>query len=95
MKRQRDSNGCDEKDLCRAARDGNLAQVQKLLQNSALSVNYKSRSTALQLACMGSHLDVAKLLLKNGAFINARTQDGKIALHHACRRDLELSKFLI
>lgn len=72
--------GCSSelnKRLITAAGDGNIGQVNELLQHGA-NVNYKlfdAGTTPLIAAASRGHIDVAEILLAAGAQINA-TDDG-------------------
>ncbi|MCJ1225030.1 hypothetical protein MMC12_001679 [Toensbergia leucococca] len=55
------------------------------------------QGTPLHIAVANGHLDIARLLIKNGACVNAATPElGKTPLHLACSQgDLEMCKFLL
>ncbi len=50
-----------------------------------LKAKYSKRGTALMLAAAGGHFDIVKLLLENGAKVNAETSTGWTALMLASR----------
>lgn len=73
-----------DQQLLEAGRAGDLAAVQNLLANK-VNVNAadpKGR-TALMLAMIGNHADVAKLLLENGADPEVKDGEGKTAVELA------------
>ena len=81
-----------------AAREGNLQEVQRLI-NEGVDVNSKAEDnqTPLHYASWHGHFEVAKLLLANGANINARTKLWNWApLHYASDKGhLEMVKFFL
>lgn len=73
-------------DILSAARAGDTVAVAKFLEANPDAVNARhsfSRRTPLQFATEKDHLDVAELLLKKGADINAQDNMGFTALHWA------------
>jgi ankyrin repeat protein len=74
---------CDE--IHDAARDGDLAKVQALLEHHPDLVFSKDNDgrTPLHAAAMTGHKDVAELLLAKGADVNARDNHGGTPLHAA------------
>jgi len=71
-------------ELCDAAADGELGNVERLLAHGA-EVNAKNSSgmTPLHLAAGNGHKDVAELLLAHGAEVNAKDNFGNTPLHCA------------
>jgi ankyrin repeat protein len=71
-------------ELCDAAADGELGNVERLLAHGA-EVNAKNSSgmTPLHLAAGNGHKDVAELLLAHGAEVNAKNSSGMTPLHLA------------
>jgi len=69
-----------EKQLIRAAEDGQLALVEELLQAGG-NPNAKSDDefTVLMWAAARGHIEVIKSLLESGAEPNARTRKGRTA----------------
>lgn len=71
--------------LLDAAKKGNLARVMKLV--TAENINCRDsqgrNSTPLHLAAGYNNLEVAELLLENGADVNAQDKGGLIPLHNA------------
>lgn len=56
----------------------------------------KTNSTPLRAACFDGHLDIARLLVKNGADIEIANRHGHTCLMIACYKGhLEIVKFLI
>jgi len=52
--------------------------------------------TPLHFAADNNQLEMVKILLKNGALINAKNENGSTALHHAVYHDnAELAQLLI
>jgi hypothetical protein len=84
--------------LCEAAAQGNLDRVRALLSEGAdieATVD-PAGSTALLVACSAGHIQVAKLLLENGADIHARNRAGQNALVMAAEgRHRELADYLM
>src|SRR4030042_3230474 len=68
--------------LIQAAKGGNLAEVQTLLDNGA-DINAKRSTdgvTALMWAALKGHKEIVKLLMEKGADVNAISDDGLTAL---------------
>ena len=68
-----------------ACTNGNVEVVQQLIA-SGLDINephFSTQGTPLHLASIAGKRRVVKLLLKNGALVDAVDQDGRTALHHA------------
>jgi len=73
--------------LHRAARAGNITQVQTLLAKGA-DVNVKDEKgrTALHIAAEWGHTDLVKLLINNGADVNATNKLGDTPLIEAAKK---------
>ncbi|CAM80118.1 ankyrin repeat protein with 6 ankyrin repeats [Orientia tsutsugamushi str. Boryong] len=71
--------------LHRAIKDGDIEKVKHLINNDSTLVNskYKDGITALSVALKYKNLPIAKVLLNNGADINAKNNSGHTALHIA------------
>lgn len=71
-----------------AAEQGYKAIVELLLENDAI-VECKvpsTKDTPLLLACQNGHIDIAHILLKKGADVNAQNCYGNTSAHEAARR---------
>lgn len=72
-----------ERGIWHAAQYGELEKVGKLLHRG-VDVRDRSGYTALHYAARNGHVEVCKLLLRNGADVNAVTKSGcATALHRA------------
>ena len=85
-----------------ACMKGNLTNVNRLLQSSAdldQQTNDKhlyAGSTPLNRSCYEGHLDIVKVLIKGGADVSIKEEDGKDALTNAKRMNhTEIVNFLI
>jgi ankyrin repeat protein len=70
-------------DIWRAARDGNLAEVERLVGEDPSRVNAKqecSMATPLSSAAEEGHIEVVRLLLDQGAAINEQEDYGSTAV---------------
>ncbi|WP_420585590.1 ankyrin repeat domain-containing protein [Ruegeria sp.] len=80
--------------LINAARDGDLAKVESLL-NEGTDVNVKTVATPLYFAAQRGHLDVVELLVSRGADVNIVTDFGT-ALQIAARGNkIEIVELLL
>ena len=68
-----------------AVRQGDDAVVRQLLKNSDLNEDVAAGFTALQSAAMFGRETVVRLLLENGASVDAKDEFGWTALHRAAR----------
>lgn len=71
-----------------AAEQGYKAIVELLLENDAV-VECKvpsTKDTPLLLACQNGHVDIARILLKRGADVNAQNCYGNTSAHEAARK---------
>lgn len=81
----------DENPLVVAARDGNTAEVKRLCESGAYSVNDTAEDgvTALHWAAVNNRLSTCQYLVENGAVVDAKGgQLNGTPLHWACRRGL-------
>jgi uncharacterized protein len=70
--------------LIEAAKQGDLKQVQELLEKGAdINTKDKDGMTALMVACLNGHAEVVKDLLAKGADVNAEAKKGFTALKMA------------
>jgi ankyrin repeat protein len=74
-----------KEDLFKAAQNGDVEAIQNILNEKEMDVDVADENglTALHLASSRGHLQVAKLLLENGAKINQKGMFDKTALHLA------------
>ena len=75
----------DREDICYAAKNGNIDALRKHLE-SAADINLRDRRfgiTPLAWAALGGHAEIAELLLRSGADVNAKNRDAGTALHGA------------
>jgi ankyrin repeat protein len=81
-----------------ASRMGEVADVQECMAEK-VDVNTRDKTnqnTALHLACANKFLLIAKILIENGADLNAQNDSGNTPLHWAViSQDMEIVKFLI
>ncbi|KAI8379382.1 ankyrin repeat-containing domain protein [Radiomyces spectabilis] len=88
----------DTDDLFGYARQNNLDNVRKLIEEDHASVNSCDADgiTALHYASDRGHMDMVKLLIQLGADINARSNDQETPLHYACiSEQLEVAEYLV
>ncbi|MDB5263543.1 MAG: ankyrin repeat-containing protein [Adhaeribacter sp.] len=83
-----------------AAATGDLETVQKLLQEDQTAANTYSPDgfSPLGLACFFNHADIARLLVAQGAYVNAASQNAMhiSPIHSAvAARNTELVQFLL
>ena len=84
----------------KAIEQGDLPQIEKLIHRGvSVNTNIDEPSfytTPLQLACLHGSVPAAELLLRRGAFVNARGANGCTALHLVCRDNhLDLARLLL
>jgi ankyrin repeat protein/beta-lactamase regulating signal transducer with metallopeptidase domain len=83
------------KSLHKAAADGDLEQVKKLIaQGADINAKDSQKRTALQYASEKGHAEVARLLISHGAYVNANFAGHRTPLHYAAmtgnKRTVEL-----
>ncbi|XP_069779124.1 protein phosphatase 1 regulatory subunit 27 [Narcine bancroftii] len=79
-------------------RQGDLEQVGRFIRASKVKLDtiYPSGMAALHEAVLTGNLDCVKLLLKHGADIEQRDENGWTALHVACSDGhMEVAKYLL
>ena len=70
--------------LLTGAQEGNLAQVMAAVaQNANINAATANNTTALNLAAINDHYDVARYLIERGARINRANASGDTPLHNA------------
>ena len=75
--------------LHHCARNGLTTSVKRLLSIRNINVNVKDDwrgSTPLHLAAYNGHIEIARLLLQNGAEVNAKSNYGRTPLHCSAYR---------
>ena len=84
-------------EMLRAAADGNVFKVDKLLSQGAnVDARTPDGATALMGAVYYGYQQTSRLLMERGADVNARTDGGVTALHYAAQRGrLEIAKDLL
>ena len=83
-----------QKALFRAVKNGDVEPVRELVQ-AGVNVNFACppergyvAMTPLMVSCLEGYLDIVRLLLENGANVDATTQEfGCTALHYAVRSE--------
>ncbi len=85
-------------EMVAAIRGGDFARVREIVRKGVkVNTSHGADSqTLLQIAIINRQLEIAELLLDNGAEINAGDFNGWTALHHAARNnDREAVQFLL
>lgn len=96
-----DINTLDERDisaLMEAAATGHIGAIQTLLKNGANPNGSDKVPSARPLLLSARHgfVEIADLLLKHGALLNAEDRLGQTALHMAVQEDqLDMARFLL
>ncbi|XP_070547207.1 death-associated protein kinase 1-like [Ptychodera flava] len=90
----------DPQDLINAAGRGDLQRAQSLIDegcnvNGRGQYDYASNSTALHAASGKGHADVAEVLIKHGADVNAKDEIERTSLHYAVRNGHEATTRLL
>ncbi|XP_046558662.1 protein VAPYRIN-like [Haliotis rubra] len=75
-------------DLYAACREGNLAEVKRILDTGRADVNCRDVDgrTPVMWAALWGHRDVVELLVSRGADVSLVDDDGNNTLHYACMR---------
>ena len=74
------------KNIFTAVREGNLEEVEKLLEAGAnVHAKNEAGATALMFAAQDGHTEIVKVLLEKGADVDAKNKDGNTALILAAR----------
>jgi ankyrin repeat protein len=81
------STNCEEERLFRAAMNGDLDEVKRLVIDCGLDPNARNRigSTPLHDAAWSGHPEVVRFLLERGVDPNVRNNDGWTPLHSAAK----------
>jgi len=79
-----------DKELLRAARDGDLGKVKEILslKKDALNCMNERGQTPLHLASRNHHAEVVQEMIKNGADLNVPDNRGRTPLHAAMSLEL-------
>ena len=85
MKRGREEEEFDAIEFFNDCELGKLDIVKDVIERGIDVVNVKDcyKRSALQFAALNGHVDVAKVLIQNGADVNAVNEDKETALHYA------------
>jgi ankyrin repeat protein len=82
--------------LIRAVMLGDVKEVQQLIEGGAdVNEQEDSEGTVLMMAASRKDIEVVKVLLANGADINAKSKDGRTALMAAAYGDAKITKLLL
>jgi len=81
------ANNAYHKDFLLAVRDGNMDELERLLETKDGKINVnvydKEGQTALHQSCLDGNLELVKLLVRFGADVKLANRDGWNALHIA------------
>ncbi|XP_046569715.1 poly [ADP-ribose] polymerase tankyrase-2-like [Haliotis rubra] len=84
---QKDSDPSHVAALLAACRDGNMAEVKRVLELGQVDINCRGggeRQTLVMWAAERGHREVVELLLSRGADLSLVDTDGNSILHYAC-----------
>ena len=85
MRTQMTPQGELDKALCDACYDGNMEEVERLLEKGASAkASHDGGWTALHSAAGHGNLEMVSLLVEDGADLNAKNYKNETALHCAC-----------
>jgi ankyrin repeat protein len=86
-------------DFAQAIKEGDLSRIEKLLSNDSIDVNSRlpghANPPALLFAARLGRKDVVDVLLRFGARIDERNDDGRTACHVAARGEAEVLALLL
>ena len=88
----------NEIEFVEAAQNGDIHKVKRFLETKQVYVNCRGdkNDRALNVASDNGHVEIAKLLIENGADINIKGTKGWTSLHSATANgSIEIVKFLI
>ena len=79
-------------EFLKASENGNLKKIKSMLNKeinikTLINAVDKENNTALILASKFGYSEIAKILIENGADVNAKNNDGKTALDYAEEND--------
>jgi len=89
-----------EEKLYEACSNGKVEEVQKLLQNSQININWQNQNdylrTPFSIACLEGHIEIVKLLLNDKRIdVNKTNKFGTTPFYVACCGYTEIVKLLL
>eukprot|EP01114_Cavostelium_apophysatum_P015525 TRINITY_DN4242_c0_g1_i1.p1 TRINITY_DN4242_c0_g1~~TRINITY_DN4242_c0_g1_i1.p1 ORF type:complete len:250 (+),score=49.46 TRINITY_DN4242_c0_g1_i1:92-841(+) len=74
----------EKRDLCYWTAEGNIEKVREILKNSKDKINVKDEEgcAPLHYACDRGNVEIAQLLIENGADVNLQDSQGQTGLHY-------------
>lgn len=85
------------KDIVKAAREGDLAEVRRLVESDRALLNVETRygNSALSVAVSTRNLEMVRFLLEQGADVNRQGQRRLAVLHVACQSGSRAAPVLV